>query len=181
MHARQVNPKRRASISLVGTAFSRLAPSRPCALIGWRRGSAIGGILEAETAKSSRGARRTFLATRINALPTACFYRAPRIINGVSRPRRSKQRRKRQSGNCQFSHAVPSPHSNHHTLLARHSWRAGTPLQGNSLLCREQLPARSGKGFAARVSELRCRVKAGTAEASWIPKILPAKFPAKEF
>jgi hypothetical protein len=97
--------------SLVGAAFGRLASSRPRAvsLIGRTRGSAIGGILEAETAKSSRRTRRTFLTTRIETLPAPCFYRAPRIINGASLLGHSEHGRQRQSGNHQFSHAASSP------------------------------------------------------------------------
>jgi hypothetical protein len=98
--------------SLVGAALGRLASSRRCAvsLIRGLRGSAIGRILEAHTAKSSRGACRTLLATRINALPAACVYRAPWIFDGVSSAGPSQGGRRRQSGGYQFSHAVSSPH-----------------------------------------------------------------------
>src|SRR5579885_14879 len=110
--------------SLVGAALGRLASSRRCAvsLIRGLRGSAIGRILEAQTAKSSRGACRTLLATRINALPAACVYRAPWIFDGVSSAGPSQGGRRRQSGGYQFSHAVslPTPAT---IKSAIHHWR----------------------------------------------------------
>jgi hypothetical protein len=107
---RQTNPLGRAS-SLVRVAFGPLASPRPRAvcLIGRTRGAAKGGVLGTAAAKPARRTRRTFLATRKNALSGPRVCHAPRIFNGVNLPRRSQDSRQRQSGNYQSSHAVSSP------------------------------------------------------------------------
>ncbi len=159
--------------SLVGAALGRLASSRRCAvsLIRGLRGSAIGRILEAQTAKSSRGACRTLLATRINALPAACVYRAPWIFDGVSSAGPSQGGRRRQSGGYQFSHAVslPTPAT---IKSAIHHWR-GYWLSHieicthRSRMDREKIPCKIAAGresgsrapllTARRTSQCPCR------------------------
>jgi hypothetical protein len=149
--------------SLVGAAFGRFASGRPRAisLIGRTRGSTVGGILEAETAKSSRRARHAFLATRIKTLPAPSFYGAPRIINiGANLPGRSEQCRKCQSGNYQLSHVGSSPLSalyaigayvGYLTSISAHSFvsfRASGRVPRrtmNSLRGRKKFPAASRK------------------------------------